>query len=52
MEMLRQELPRLEGQGIRLIHTSELVQFQGRNSSWPESSSPSPKVVKNLKRSP
>jgi polysaccharide deacetylase 2 family uncharacterized protein YibQ len=52
MEVLKKELPRLEAEGIRLVHTSELVQLQGSNASWPESSSPSPKVVKNLKPSP
>jgi polysaccharide deacetylase 2 family uncharacterized protein YibQ len=49
MELLKQELPRLEAEGVRLIHVSELVQHQGSNTTWPESSSPSPKVVKNLK---
>jgi polysaccharide deacetylase 2 family uncharacterized protein YibQ len=50
MEMLTQELPRLEAEGIHLIQASELVQLQGRKTKWPESSSPSPKVVKNLKQ--
>jgi polysaccharide deacetylase 2 family uncharacterized protein YibQ len=52
MEVLERELPRLEAEGVRLIRTSELVGYQGRKATWPESSSPSPKVVKNLKPSP
>jgi polysaccharide deacetylase 2 family uncharacterized protein YibQ len=50
IEVLKRELARLDAEGIRLIRTSELVQLQGSTTSWPGSSSPSPKVVKNLKQ--
>ncbi len=48
--VLKQELPQLDSQGIRLVRTSELIQLHGGNDKWPGSSSLSPKVVKNLKQ--
>ncbi|MES9964722.1 MAG: divergent polysaccharide deacetylase family protein [Candidatus Sedimenticola sp. 20ELBAFRAG] len=36
--------------GVRLISASEMIELQQRKNSWPEPSSPSPKVAKNSKQ--
>jgi polysaccharide deacetylase 2 family uncharacterized protein YibQ len=51
--VLKRELGKLEASGsVRLIPASQLIQLQRRSEPWLEPSSPSPKVVKNLKPSP
>ncbi|MCW8945247.1 MAG: divergent polysaccharide deacetylase family protein [Sedimenticola sp.] len=47
--VLKQKLTELQGQGIRLIPASEMVQYQRSRAEWQASSSPSPKVAKNSK---
>jgi polysaccharide deacetylase 2 family uncharacterized protein YibQ len=49
LAVLREELKRLGGSGVRLVPVSELIALK-ESRAWPESSSPSPRVVKNSKR--
>lgn len=48
--VLRQELSRLQQQGVRLVSASEIIRLQEIERPWPEHSSPLPRVVKNSKR--
>ncbi len=50
VRVLKSLLPSLEAQGIRLVSASEYIRLQRSQETWPEPSSPSPKVVKNSKR--
>ncbi len=51
--VLKEELGRLQEQGVRLVPVSQLVHLQGREEpGQEESSSPSPRIAKNLKASP
>ena len=52
LEVLKQELAELEEKGIQLINASQMIALQRSYRPWQESSSHSPKVAKNSKRSP
>ena len=48
-QVLSEQLGTLQSQGVRLIPASEMIDYQRSTTSWHVSSSPSPKVAKNLK---
>jgi polysaccharide deacetylase 2 family uncharacterized protein YibQ len=48
LEVLQDELPKLQRQGVKLVPVSQII---ARRTLWHVSSSPSPKGVKNSKRS-
>ncbi len=52
LQVLADELPRLESRGIELVPASRLTMINLRRNLWQASSSPSPKVAKNSKPSP
>jgi len=48
---LAEELKQLEGSGVKLVFTSEIIATERRNIPWQASLSPSPKEVKSSKPS-
>ena len=52
LQVLAEELPRLEALGVELVPASRLTMIHLRKNLWHVSSSLSPKVAKNLKPSP
>jgi polysaccharide deacetylase 2 family uncharacterized protein YibQ len=50
--ILAEELQQLEGSGVKLVFTSEIIATDQRNIPWQASLSPSPKEVKSSKPPP